>query len=137
MYVASPAIVAKKEYHSRVSPVVLSGGRSRVIQSPVMKASSINAETHEAATADFLNEQKDSTAPQKRKEYSRKAKPYEYIPTYHDFGPLINIRNAPAIIIMMPANAKYFHGSRTIWSTQFSFPMLARYILSDSPEEYG
>ena len=67
MYVASPAKVAKKEYHSRVSPVVLSEGRSRVIQSPVMKASSINAETHDAATADFLIEQKDSTEPRSEK----------------------------------------------------------------------
>lgn len=67
MYVASPAKVAKKEYHSRVSPVVLSGGRSRVIQSPVMKASRINAEMHVDATAGFLIEQKDSTEPRSEK----------------------------------------------------------------------
>lgn len=67
MYVASPATVAKNEYHSLVSPVVLSGGLSRANQSPAIKVSNINAEMHVDATAGFLNEQKDSTEPRSEK----------------------------------------------------------------------
>ena len=37
-YVNSPAINKKSEYHSRVSPMVRSGGRSRVIHSERMKS---------------------------------------------------------------------------------------------------
>ena len=44
MYVNSPAIVAKNEYHSLVSPMVLRGGRPRVIQRPQMKPAIVKAE---------------------------------------------------------------------------------------------
>ena len=39
MYVKSPAMRAKNEYQSLVSPIVLRGGLSRLIQRPVMNAS--------------------------------------------------------------------------------------------------
>ena len=36
-YVKSPANITKKEYHRRVSPKVLKGGRSNEIHNPAMK----------------------------------------------------------------------------------------------------
>ena len=44
MYVNRPAMVAKNEYHSLVSPTVLKGGRPRVIQNPHMKPAMVKAE---------------------------------------------------------------------------------------------
>jgi hypothetical protein len=39
-YVKRPAKIAKNEYHRRVSPIVLKGGRSRLIHRPAMNEAS-------------------------------------------------------------------------------------------------
>jgi hypothetical protein len=58
-----PAIPAKKEYHRRVSPIVLNGGRPRLIHSkPINPAKDMDA-TAAAATARMrllLNEKTDA-----------------------------------------------------------------------------
>ena len=41
MYVINPAYGSKKEYHSRVSPMVRIGGRSNEINIPIMKLKKI------------------------------------------------------------------------------------------------
>ena len=62
-YVNSPATRAKKEYHSRVSPIVRKGGRPRVIHNPAMKNANTAAEAAAVPMAAFLLAHADMTAP--------------------------------------------------------------------------
>ena len=52
-------------------------------------------------------------------------------------NPLMNKMTAPAIIMITPTNARYFHGSRTISRTQYSSPVLTRYMSSPMPLDRG
>ena len=61
IYVNSPAIVAKIEYHSLVSPIVLRGGRPRLIQIPQMKPAIVKTDRADVRHAVFRYPDKDST----------------------------------------------------------------------------
>ena len=53
-YVNNPAIRMKKEYHKRVSPIVLIGGRSRVAHSMAIKPPIARMESNMVAIATVL-----------------------------------------------------------------------------------
>lgn len=55
MYVNSPDMNAKKEYHNRVSPIVLKGGLPKLVHNPVIKAASTTTEPAEKQIASILD----------------------------------------------------------------------------------
>jgi hypothetical protein len=60
IYVKRPAKIAKKEYHNLVSPVVLNGGRSRLIHKPQINTAKAHADRTDMTIAAFLLSNKDS-----------------------------------------------------------------------------
>ena len=83
MYVKIPERYAKNEYQSRVSPIVLNGGRSRPTHNHAMKAATDATESrerHMAATLRDADLKHDRTAPV---DESRMADMPKYMNSFH------------------------------------------------------
>ena len=125
-YVKMPAIITKKEYHRRVSPKVLKGGREREIHNEAMNEANTSRPRQQSETAKtyfFLKGAKATRRARRKEQDGRDCKIYEMRPGHCLFrfaavGPFMNIITAPEIIINIPSRVRYFQGSLTTSSTQ-------------------
>ena len=74
MYVKSPAIPAKNEYHSLVSPIVLRGGLFNEIHIPTIKAARVRIENTAEQIAAFLRPNKENKDAEKEADIAGTAK---------------------------------------------------------------